>query len=90
MRFSRYIGIDYSGAQTPESRLKSLQVYEAAQDSKPVKISTSAEGAKNWSRLEVAQYCLKALESNEPAIIGIDHGFSFPMSYMNRNGRYCP
>ena len=29
MRFSRYIGIDYSGAQTPESRLKALQVYEA-------------------------------------------------------------
>jgi hypothetical protein len=86
VRFSRYIGIDYSGAQTPESRLKSLQVYEAARDGEPVKISTTAEGAKNWSRLEVAQYCLKALESDEPAIIGIDHGFSFPVSYMQRYG----
>ena len=84
MRFSRYIGIDYSGAQTPESRLKSLQVYEAARDGEPVKISTPAESAKNWSRLEVAQFCMKALESDKPAIIGIDHGFSFPMSYMRR------
>jgi hypothetical protein len=84
--FSRYIGIDYSDAQTPESRLKSLQVYEATRDGEPVKISTPADGAKNWSRLEIAQYCLKALESDEPAIIGIDHGFSFPMSYMQRYG----
>ena len=26
-RFSRYIGIDYSGAQTPDSSLKGLRVY---------------------------------------------------------------
>jgi hypothetical protein len=29
MRFSHHIGIDYSGAETPESRLKALQVHEA-------------------------------------------------------------
>ena len=86
MKFQRYIGIDYSGARTPVCRLKSLQVYEAAQDGKPLKISTPTSGAKNWSRLEVAQYCLKTLESGEPVIIGIDHGFSFPMSYMVRYG----
>jgi hypothetical protein len=27
--FERYIGIDYSGAQTPKSSLKGLRVYEA-------------------------------------------------------------
>lgn len=32
MKFARYIGIDYSGAQTPTSRLKALQVYEARSD----------------------------------------------------------
>jgi hypothetical protein len=26
--FERYIGIDYSGAQTPSSSLKGLRVYE--------------------------------------------------------------
>ena len=29
MRFTRHIGIDYSGAKTPESQLKGLRVYEA-------------------------------------------------------------
>lgn len=86
MRFSCYIGIDYSGAQTPESRLKALQVFEARQERDPVKVSTPAAGAKNWSRLEVAQYCLSALESGEPTLIGIDHAFSFPVGYMQRNG----
>lgn len=86
MKFQRYIGIDYSGAQTPESRLKALQVYEASEDEGPVKISTPAAGAKNWTRLEIAQYCQRVLESGEPAIIGIDHGFSFPLSYMQRYG----
>lgn len=84
MRFHHYIGIDYSGAQTPESRLKTLQVYVASEDEVPVKISTPAAGAKNWSRLEIAQYCQQNLESGEPVIIGIDHGFSFPLSYMQR------
>lgn len=86
MKFHRYIGIDYSGAQTPESRLKALQVYEAGRDGEPIKVNTSTEGAKNWSRLEVAQHCHKALESGEPVIIGIDHAFSFPMNYMQRYG----
>jgi hypothetical protein len=84
--FQRYIGIDYSGAKTPDWRLKALQIFEASCDGEPQKISTSTEGALNWSRQEVAQYCLKALESDGPVIIGIDHGFSFPLSYMQRYG----
>jgi hypothetical protein len=32
-RFERYIGIDYSGAQTPRSSLKGLRVYEADRSS---------------------------------------------------------
>lgn len=86
MRFARYIGIDYSGAQTPTSRLKALQVYAAAADGEPAKISTPTEGAKNWTRLEIAQYCLNLLQTGDPVIIGIDHGFSFPLSYMQRYG----
>ncbi len=38
MMFQRYIGINYSGAQTPESRLKALQVYVVACDGEPVKV----------------------------------------------------
>ena len=86
MRFTLHIGIDYSGAQTPESRLKGLQVYEAKAGHPPRKISTPTEGAKNWTRLEVAHFCAAAIETGEPVIIGIDHAFSFPMSYMERFG----
>ena len=86
MRFTRHIGIDYSGAQTPESRLKGLQVYEAKAGHPPTKISTPTEGAKNWTRLEVAQFCAAAIETGEPVIIGIDYAFSFPMSYMEKFG----
>lgn len=86
VRFARHIGIDYSSAQTPTSRLKALQVYEAPSDGEPGRVATPTEGAKNWSRLEVAQYCLTAIETGELAIIGIDHAFSFPPSYMKRYG----
>ena len=34
--------------------------------------------------LEVAQYCAAAIEIGEPVIIGIDHAFSFPTTYMER------
>jgi hypothetical protein len=86
MRFTRHIGIDYSGAQTAESRLKGLQVYQSRNAGAPERISTPTEGAKNWTRFEVAQHCAAVVESGEPVIIGIDHAFSFPMSYMRRYG----
>jgi len=86
MRFTRHIGIDYSGAQTPESRLKGLQVYEAINGATPERIGTPAEGARNWTRLEVAQFCASVIRTGEPVIIGIDHAFSFPTSYMQRYG----
>lgn len=86
MKYRRYIGIDYSGAQTSESRLKALQVFAAVGADAPLKIRTAVPGAKNWSRREIAQYCRRAIMAQEPAIIGIDHAFSFPMSYMERYG----
>jgi hypothetical protein len=34
--FARYIGIDYSGAETPSSSLKGLRVYLAEGNASPV------------------------------------------------------
>ncbi len=86
MRFQRYLGVDYSGAQAPESRLRALQVYEAVGDQEPVRVGVPAAGAKHWSRLTIAQYCRQLLESGAPCIIGIDHGFSFPLRYLRHYG----
>lgn len=37
-RFSRYVGIDYSGAQTPEASLNGLRVYMASRDQEPIEL----------------------------------------------------
>ena len=39
--FDLYIGIDYSGAQTPTSSLKGLRVYIADRTSPPVEVRTA-------------------------------------------------
>lgn len=83
MQFHRYIGIDYSGAQTPESRLRTLQVYAAERSGEPCKVDAPTAG-RHWTRREIAGYCHQALSSEQAVIIGIDHGFSFPLSYMRR------
>jgi hypothetical protein len=83
MRFSRYIGIDYSGAKTADSRLRTLQVYAAGRKGEPSRVAP-AGGGRHWSRREVAHYCLEALTAGPPVIIGLDHGFSFPLAYMQR------
>ena len=82
--FENYIGIDYSGADTPVKRNRALQVFMAGGDGKPVKIKTDAGSNWNWNRKEIAHWCLKQLNNNDPIIIGIDHAFSFPYSYMKR------
>jgi len=82
--FRTYIGIDYSGAGKTTKRLPGLQVFKASQNSEPAKITPSAGQKLNWNRKEVAHWCLQELKSESPVIIGIDHAFSFPISYMKR------
>lgn len=82
--FKTYVGIDYSGAKTTVSRNKGLRVFKATQDSDPTRVEPTAGNNLNWTRKEIAHWCLELLKSYDPVIIGIDHGFSFPMSYMER------
>jgi hypothetical protein len=69
MKLTRHIGIDYSGAQTPESRLNGLQVHESRNGGTPERIGTPAEVAKSWTRLEAAQFCASAFDSDEPVTV---------------------
>ena len=88
MNLNRFVGIDYSGAELPTSRLKGLQVYATA-DGPPQRVRTPSapEGTRwNWSRQEVAQYLIGLAHSDTLFMAGIDHGFSFPSSYMQRHG----
>ena len=85
-QFERYIGIDYSGAGTPLSRSKALRVYSADGSERPPVEVSSPEGARrHWSRREIAEWLAKQLSGAEPVLVGIDHGFSFPIQYFERH-----
>lgn len=87
MSFEQFIGIDYSGAEAPDTGLRGLQVFAARVGQIPEEIS-NAEGYKrrNWCRRAVAHWLVERLRSGERLIIGIDHGFSFPETYFQRYG----
>ena len=85
-QFERYLGIDYSGAQTPMNSLPGLQVYEATPNRLPyeIKATQSIFGQskkKYWSRKGIAEFLAHELQEGPCTLVGIDHGFSFPLSY---------
>ena len=87
MRFESHIGIDYSGAATPSSRLANLQVYAADRRREPCLVSTPAtpEGRRwNWTRQEIAEWLIDQIRSGTRLIAGIDHAFSLPHRYFRR------
>ena len=79
--FQRYIGIDYSGAQTPTSSLTGLRVYTADRDTLPIEVQPPPSPRKYWTRRGIAEWLLERLQEDQPTIVGIDHGFSFPLRY---------
>jgi hypothetical protein len=79
--FDRYIGIDYSGAKTPISSLKGLRVYMADRASPPVEVQPPASPRKYWTRRGIAEWLVVRLFEDRAMLVGIDHGFSFPMQY---------
>jgi hypothetical protein len=85
-RFKQYIGIDYSGAQTPTASLKGLRVYLAMDDAPPAEVLPPPSARKYWSRRGIAEWLVERLAEDAPTLIGIDHGFSFPLRYFETHG----
>jgi hypothetical protein len=83
--FERYIGIDYSGAETPTSSLKGLRVYMADRDSSPTEIQPPKGAKKYWTRRGIAEWLVNVLSEDIPTLVGIDHGFSFPFRYFTEH-----
>ncbi len=79
--FARYIGIDYSGAETPTSSLKGLRVYIAEGEASPVEVQPPSSPRKYWTRRGIAEWLVERLAEDSPTLVGIDHGFSFPLRY---------
>jgi hypothetical protein len=84
--FARYIGIDYSGAETPTSSLKGLRVYLAEGDAPPVEVLPPPSLKKYWTRRGIAEWLVSKLAEDAPTLVGIDHGFSFPLRYFETHG----
>jgi hypothetical protein len=79
--FASYIGIDYSGAQTPTAGLTGIRVYRADASSSPTEVLPPANGRKHWTRRGLAEWLLCELASDTVALVGMDHAFSFPLQY---------
>ncbi len=87
--FQRYIGIDYSGAGTPETRLPGLRVFMSESAPEPIcepqEIRPDPNHPKhNWTRSELAHWLISILSEGPRTFLGIDHGLSFPMEYFNQ------
>ena len=85
-QFARYIGIDYSGAETPSSSLPGLRIYVVGTSGMPEEISPPPGPRKYWTRRGLAEWLLAALRLGPPTLVGIDHAFSFPLRYFETHG----
>ena len=87
LQFDLHIGIDYSGAKTPTSRLSGIQVYSTSASGEPEIVrspNSTIKKRRNWCRKEVANWLIEVARSGSTFIVGIDHGFSFPLSYLHQ------
>lgn len=84
--FERYVGIDYSGAETCDSSLKGLRIYMADHSSDACEVAPAPGPRRYWTRRAVAQWLSERLSEPLPTLVGIDHGFSFPLSYFGKYG----
>lgn len=82
-QFDRYVGVDYSGAGTPESPQQGIRVFVSTAN-KPLQAASevvSRGRSRNWSRADLTDWLLEILNQPQRSIIGIDHGFSAPERY---------
>jgi hypothetical protein len=84
--FERFVGIDYSGAATPKSSLKGQRVYEADRLTAAHEIEPPPSPRKYWTRRGIAEWLVEKLSDGQPTLVGIDHGFSFPLRYFEEHG----
>lgn len=85
-RFERYIGIRYSGRKSPSEGLKGLRVFAAREDHEAYQEWNESDEQGYWSRVDLAEWLLARLLEDVPTVVGIDHAFSLPQSYLDRHG----
>lgn len=84
--FARVIGVDYSGARTADDPLPGLRVYLAEGHQPPHEVRPPSAARRHWTRRALAHWLAEQLHDSPPTVVGIDHGFSFPLAYFERYG----
>ncbi len=84
--FAQHIGIDYSGAETPTASLKGLRVYLTRFDAALAEVHPPPSPRKYWTRRGIAEWLVERLSEDVATLVGIDHGFSFPLRYFEVHG----
>ena len=86
-QFAGYIGIDYSGAETPTSSSSGLRVFaaEGGTSAPPSEVVPAPSPRKCWTRKGLAHWLADQIDAGPSALIGIDHAFSFPLRYFERH-----
>ena len=83
--FSRYVGVDYSGAETPTQSLPGIRVFVAEGDAaRPIEVAPPPGPGKYWSRRALAEWLIEQLGGGVPTLVGLDHAFSFPLRYFDK------
>ncbi len=85
--FNRYIGIDYFGAETADSCCRGLRVFMAVGSGEPTQVQPPPSPRWCWTRRGLAEWLCDKLADDTPTLVGIDHGFSFPIAYFDRYSR---
>lgn len=82
--FTRYIGVDYSGAETADSSCKGIRVFMAEGAGELAQVQPPPSPRRYWTRRGLAQWLCDELGGETPTIVGIDHAFSFPLAYFEK------
>lgn len=82
--FQRYIGIDYSGAETADSSCKGIRVFMAECSGELAQVQPPPSPRRYWTRRGHAEWLREELDRDIPTLVGIDHAFSFPLAYFEK------
>jgi hypothetical protein len=83
--FSRYIGIDYSGAETADSSCNGIRVFMAEGSNEPTQVQPPPSPRRYWTRRGLAEWLREEVDRDIPTLVGIDHAFSFPLAYFEKH-----
>lgn len=80
MTWTRYLGIDYSGAAAADTRLPGLRVWSADSNG-DCEVRPDENPRRHWTRRRLWEFLDRTFAAPDPVVIGIDHGLSFPEAW---------